>query len=351
MKHTIAVIASLLWLNSMAAFAEGTPKLQFDQTTYDIGTTSPVAAVTGKFTFRNAGDGVLQVQKPTSTCGCTVPSVTPDTYKPGEKGEVTFTLNLSNARGPFEKHITVPSNDPQNPAVKLTVKAEVKPIFEVSPPQVSLGDLQRGETRTVTIQVKRLDGKRLAITKTAAAQDFITVKATAQPADSAPGQAAQVTVEAKAGDQPRRFSDMLNVYTDGASEPALRIPIIGRVLGDITLQPEALTWLVQNPTNWPGQNAELTTTRRVRVSATRPEPSLELRNVTSGLKELSVEVVTVNTGQTYELVAKLTQPPKESVRAVISFETNLPTQPKMEVPVMITVLNTPATGHTHSPAK
>src|SRR5438093_71139 len=77
---------------------KGTPKIKFDNTIYDFGKTSQVDHVTGIFIFHNEGDGVLKVEKPQPSCGCTVAGVKPDVLQPGEKGELTFTLNLGKAR-------------------------------------------------------------------------------------------------------------------------------------------------------------------------------------------------------------------------------------------------------------
>src|SRR5258708_3436159 len=60
------------------------PKIQFDKTVYDFGTTSLVDSVTGTFTFQNVGDGELKMGKPQPSCGCTVASVKPEVLKPGE---------------------------------------------------------------------------------------------------------------------------------------------------------------------------------------------------------------------------------------------------------------------------
>src|SRR6476619_1745054 len=91
----LAISAGLI---SGLARGEGTPKIQFDQTVYDFGKTSQVERVTGTFTFKNAGDGVLKINKPTTSCGCTVASLKSDVLQPGEKGELTFTLNLGDRK-------------------------------------------------------------------------------------------------------------------------------------------------------------------------------------------------------------------------------------------------------------
>src|SRR5439155_954015 len=142
-------------------------------TVFDFGTLSEGAMIPGKFVFRNAGDAVLKVETPDPSCGCTLVTVKPDTLKPGEKGEIIFTLDLTDARGPQQKHITVPSNDPQQPTVKLVVKGEAKAVFEVGPELVMFASVAPGETLSETVRVKRLDGKKLLIAKVEPSRDFL----------------------------------------------------------------------------------------------------------------------------------------------------------------------------------
>jgi hypothetical protein len=88
MKKTSTLLAGALWMGAMcvAAQAEGTPKIQFDQTVYDFGKTSQVETVSGVFKFKNIGDGILKLEPPKPSCGCTVAELKPDTLQPGETG-------------------------------------------------------------------------------------------------------------------------------------------------------------------------------------------------------------------------------------------------------------------------
>ncbi len=311
------------------------PKISFDQTTYDFGTTSQVDQVAGKFTFKNSGEAVLELKKPTTSCGCTVAKLQPETLKPGETGELSFTLNIGMSKGHIEKHITVPSNDPQTPSVNLTIKADIKPTFEINPQQINLGDLHQGITTNAVVTIKRVDGKKLAISKVEPSNPTLTAKI--QPSENPDEQSAQILIEAKADGAPRRFTDSVKIFTEATDKPAFIVTVVGRVIGDIALTPEALFWGISDPSNWPGPSPEVMTTRKVTVASTKNEP-LELRNVTSTVKELTLEVETVETGKTYTVLAKLSQPPAESERGTISFETNYASQPKVDLPVIINVL-------------
>src|SRR5258706_15999846 len=114
------------------AKTDAAPKIKFEKDTYDFGTTSEVQSVTGIFKFENVGKADLKVEKPRPSCGCTVASMKPEggLLKPGEKGELTLSVNVSHARGALNKTITVPSHDPDNATTVLNIVAVVKQALE-----------------------------------------------------------------------------------------------------------------------------------------------------------------------------------------------------------------------------
>ena len=320
-----------------AAIPQPPAKIQFDRTVYDFGNTSMVQQLTGTFTYQNTGEGVLELKKPTTSCGCTVASVKPESLKPGEKGELVFTMNVgSMTRGHAEKHITVPSNDPQTPSVNLTVKADIVPTFDYTPQQVPLGDIRQGLITNIVVDVKRVDGKNINLTKVETSNP--SIRARLAPVESSEGKASQILIAFEAEGAPRRFNDNVKVFGDATNQPAFTIPIMGRLVGELTINPEAVFWGIADPEHWPGPRPELMTTRNVRIQATDPSKPMEVRNVTSSLKDISVSINTVETGKVYEVVAKLSEAPKESERGTISFETSLESLKSVTVPVTINVL-------------
>jgi hypothetical protein len=328
-------VASAVAQPEDAPKAAGQPKIQFDRTVYDFGVTSLVQSVTGTFTFQNAGEADLQLQKPAPSCGCTVASVKPDHLKPGEKGELVFTVNLGNARGSIEKHITVPSNDPQSPSISLTIKADMRQLFQATPESVQLGTVRQGVVTNIVVELRRLDGKSLNVSKTDATGSLLHTKF--EPVAESEGKAARILIEVAAEGVPRPINDTVHVYVDDQVQPAANIQVYGRLLGPISLSPAELYWGVPDAEHWQETKSESVTTRRVIVESTEAQPPLELTNVTSDVKELSVSVVPVEVGKTYSLVATLSEPPKASLRGTINFETNQSSQPRVSVPVVINV--------------
>lgn len=309
------------------------PKLQFDKTVYDFGSTSLVESVTGTFTYQNIGAGELKIQKPQPSCGCTVASVKPDTLKPGEKGELVFTVRVAGQRGKLEKHITVPSNDPQAGKVNLAIKIEMKQVLEVTPQNVNLGSIRQGTTTNVTVMIHRTDGKSISISKTEPSSKFL--QAHVEPVDGSSNESAKVNIEVEAEGTPRPFNENLKVFLDGVTQPVSVITVNGRLLGDVTVDPAMLYFPV---TDTSSTNSDALPTRRVTISSTRPDVTLNVKNLSTNLKDLSLELVTVDTGKTYVVVAKFSEMPKQSAQGTISLETNTSTQPKVTIPVTVTVL-------------
>jgi len=335
MKLAILTLALGVGVAATTTRAANSAQIRFDQTVYSFGTATEGDEVGGKFRFHNAGDAVLMVQTPETSCGCTVASVKPDLLKPSESGEIVFTLDLTNARGAVSKSITVPSNDPQQSSVTLMITGVVKAVYDFSPQFVLFADAVPGQTNQETIQVQRLDGKPLQITKAELTKKFL--KVTVIPETNSPARAARLVIEAQATGQEEQFTDMLTVYMGNSTKASFLIPVAGRLLAAVQLEPESLVWKIPNPEGWPGPNAEAATTRTLIVSTTRTDRPFNIGDFASSLDELLVKVVEVEKQKKFEVTVKLLNAPPHSEEGYLSFETNVPDQPSVTVPVLIEV--------------
>lgn len=325
-----------------ASKPSGAAKIKFEKMVYDFGATSMVQMVVGTFAFQNDGDGELVLQRPSTSCGCTVASVKPETLKlkPGEKGEIGFTLSVGSARGPMEKHITVNSNDPQSPSIGLTIKANMQVLIDAAPLQVMLGEMPVGFATNVTLQIRRTDGKPLNLAKLDVSNPFITSKFV--PVEGSTGTAVTVTLQIKPDGAPRHFYERVSAFVEGINYPVLTIPVFGQLMGDLRIQPEAVFWGIPDPQNWPGPRPDLMTVRSIRISPTKPGEPFEVRKATSTIKEVELAVAPVETGKVYQVIAKLTAVPKEPkagmITGTITLETNLAGHPTVDIPVNVNVM-------------
>ena len=316
-----------------AALAENAPRIQFEKTVYDFGRVSRVESVSGKFKFKNMGDGVLILEPPKPTCGCTIAEIKPDKLQPGESGELPFTLNLGRYRATMEKHISIKSNDPKTPEVILTLKAEFTPLYDMNPmalaPHIPFGVKSTNEFATIT----RTDGKPLGALKFSTSKAWITAKL--EPTQDA--SRARIRVEIQPDGFPRRFNEFVNVYaSDQTNHPVSTLFLYGSVVGDLAVSPEALYWSVTDSALDQTEQKEQFTTKRATIRSVNGK-KFELKNPQSTLTGIAVELIRKPSGAEYEIVAKLNDFPNQTLSGDVRVETSSPLQPKIDLPVIVNV--------------
>ncbi|MEZ4721648.1 MAG: DUF1573 domain-containing protein [Flavobacteriales bacterium] len=114
----LTVIASLLlaplaWSQSMS----------FDDKNHDFGDIKQGVPATYEFEFTNDGTAPLIISGAEGSCGCTVPEYPKAPIMPGKTGKIKVTYDAKNT-GPFQKSVTIDSNDPNSPT-ELRIKGTV----------------------------------------------------------------------------------------------------------------------------------------------------------------------------------------------------------------------------------
>lgn len=113
MKHSliITILLSVLFIGN--AEAKKKPKIQFEQTTINLGTFPQNNAVhTVVFKFKNVGNAKLVINYVNTSCGCTVADYPKDYISPGGTGEIRVTYNGKDKYpGKFRKVISVYTNN------------------------------------------------------------------------------------------------------------------------------------------------------------------------------------------------------------------------------------------------
>lgn len=323
------------------------PKIHVDKMEYDFGEVSGVNKVEGKFVITNTGGGVLELQQPKPTCGCTVTKLSKDKLAKGESSELPFTMNINPAHGGvMEKFIGLSSNDPLNGSIRLGLKVNVKPIFSIEPTVINLGDMQAGQTTNAVITITRLDDKPLDF-KEHSASDGITVRI--EPVAESNGKSVRMHAEFKAAGSPRRFNESINLFTKDTAinQPIASVYLSGRVTGEIVVTPERLFWGVNDPANWPGPRGATMAKRSVRISRSTPANGqpLEIKSAKTNLENIKISITPKEEGKLYEIEMTLEKAPTETIKGTLTIETNIESTPKLEVPIDINLMTrrTPAT--------
>jgi hypothetical protein len=189
-------------------------------------------------------------------------------------------------------------------------------------------NVHKGESTNITAKVTRTDGKPFKVAKLKPSQSWIEAKF--EPEPNSTNQTVRIDATLKPDGSPRYFTEFINVFVDESEQPAFNVTLSGRLLGDLTMTPESLYWPITDPD-------KALTTRRIVIKSSLAD-KLEVKNMTSSLKDVTVESVSKDDGKTLEIVAKLASVPDKTTNGVIRFETNVPSQPKVEVPVWINIV-------------
>ena len=117
---------------------EPQPVARVDSISHNFGAAEASTKGSHNFIIRNAGEGVLQLQKGKAPCSCTLGKLSKKTLQPGETAEVKVTWTLKSRRQKFEKRFPIHTNDPRIATLYLRIKGESVPEFQADPSTVSL---------------------------------------------------------------------------------------------------------------------------------------------------------------------------------------------------------------------
>ena len=128
MKRVIFLIGVMLLMAGAAkaqdAKTQSGPEIEFEKTVHDYGDVPYNGNGECEFRFTNTGNEPLLIQKPKSSCGCTIPSWPQEPILPGESDIIKVTYR-TNRPGIINKTVTVTSNARKNSTVVLRIKGRV----------------------------------------------------------------------------------------------------------------------------------------------------------------------------------------------------------------------------------
>ncbi|MDR2763901.1 MAG: DUF1573 domain-containing protein [Tannerella sp.] len=126
---------------------EGAPVATLLESTYDFGLIEEETGFASHvFLVKNTGNAPLFITHVQSSCGCTEPQWTKEPIAPDKTGNVVITFDPVNRPGPFQKNVTIFTNDGR-PRLRVTIKGDVVP---------RRANLQRAFHDTIgTVQLER----------------------------------------------------------------------------------------------------------------------------------------------------------------------------------------------------
>lgn len=334
------------------------PKVQLaGQPVYTFGTMAKHAKSSHTWEVKNVGHGPLLVWLEESSCSCTVAKLDNKLDKkdgarvqrvteggakptvevaPGQSTPIEVSWDTREWKS-FYQTATLGTNDPETPSITLAIRGKVLPAVAVLPTETVAFPVMTGEeARSQEISVvspDRADWKLTGLTTSK--PDRIVVRS--RPMTQAEARALQVeagyhvVVQAKPGWPPGPFHEELVIQTDHPGQRELRVPIVGKVSGPISVVPERLR--MPNVLGRQGGNGEVT----LIVLGGRPVHFEVLHQPAHFPVTIVADEAPAHRGQ-YRL--KLTVPagtPPGPVIDRIVLKTDHPKLAKVEVPVTVYV--------------
>lgn len=151
----IAVLLSVALLQAPAQEpAEAlAPNITCDEPVYDFGERNNSEAVEHDYPIRNTGTLSLEIRNVRASCGCTVAKPSQDVIPPGGEASIHASFNLRGRHGHQVKTITVQSNDPDTPALRLQLKGTAIQPLRAQPTSLFFGRIDPQAPRSRTFEV------------------------------------------------------------------------------------------------------------------------------------------------------------------------------------------------------
>jgi hypothetical protein len=119
-------VSLLAWLprTASAEIAKG-PRIAAEPLVFDFGKSLQNKTLEKEFVIKNFGTEDLEIEKVSTTCGCTVADGFSKVVKPGQSTVMRVKLQTRTYTGRVERKILVQSNDPVKNPLELKVQANV----------------------------------------------------------------------------------------------------------------------------------------------------------------------------------------------------------------------------------
>lgn len=266
----------------------------------------------------NKGPKSVDVSSVVVSCGCTSATIASGELKPGQAVALRVGYNSKGFSGSEEKMVNIGFRDGSR-ELSIPVRAMVYSLVKLSPQKIDFGNARLGQSKTVTVEMKRPDGGKLPTPHFAKSGEFSiqTVRRTDSQIKL------QVTFKARALAGPRFAS--LPLQTGLEALPQTEIPVQAVVEGQCQITPPQVNFgVVQG-------GAEKTVKISGRNNA--PLPALRIETVPKGFA-----VALRRQGKCCFLVARSGQTASAVVvNDAIVLRTNDAKEPSIRIPVLALV--------------
>lgn len=117
---------SALIVDKISNSAGKVPKLILEKNQIDFGNVEEGKIASAKISFRNNGNGILEIRDVKSTCDCTAALLSSKKLDPGQNGTLRIELDTAGRSGKLTRTVSLLTNDPAQPNQTITITANIE---------------------------------------------------------------------------------------------------------------------------------------------------------------------------------------------------------------------------------
>ncbi|GEM_PF-5246606 len=229
--------------DSRTSPVSGQASIVFKHQNFDFGDRISGDRLTHRFSFKNAGDVTLIIEKIDSTCSCTAAVTTSETIHPGRTGSIEVIFETGMRKGPSEQNIMVYSNDPVSPVVTLILKANLLVYLEADPSDLNLGRILPGKTIEKRIHLGGIDIDDVSIDHISIPNRDVDLASTVLVDDLRAQKQPSIEIcYSLDGSKmpPGRFRSNLRIECSGSRIPFIEVGLTGEIVPPVSATPSQI---------------------------------------------------------------------------------------------------------------
>jgi hypothetical protein len=294
------------------------PMIEVRETSQDGGVVEEGTVVRYHFTLANRGQADMEIQKVEPSCGCSV-ARWDRLIRPEAVGTVEVEMNTLHFRGRVAKHLTVVSNDPDQPRLQLTISARVTPLVQITPGSVAQLTVEE-QPVTQEFTLERTGGRPMKILQVMPTASYLKTELVPLPGEGRYKVTAMVTPEAPLG----RSLAVIIVRTDLQKHAEQRLTLIVH-RGIVTIPPVVFWSLARGERRMPMRSV---------VTISRHSGSFRVTGVTSDDPRLQGKLESMREGTEYRLTVSYAGTwAAGEARKMLTVTTDDAKQPVLQIPI------------------
>lgn len=132
----------------------GTGKASLDNERVMFGNLVTGAVGEQRIAISNVGEGVLNIVRIVSNCGCVVGKAAKNSIIPGESSDLTVSFDTGDRTGDYRGQLVIFTDSQKTPSIALEVTASISPLVEIIPKVLVFDQAQVGKNQKKMIILK-----------------------------------------------------------------------------------------------------------------------------------------------------------------------------------------------------